>query len=329
MLAGFAAAGRGRLDLPRRATCTSPLADDSGRLGLGLRGEQAIPLGDLELDVLFGAPADLGRPRRRGAAGAAARHQRRRPRDRRHQLRPRTADARRRASAWPGRTAPRWSPRPPSASARCAATCSSTSDSPASSGGSLVVDARRRRRWSWAGSGCRCRPALSGAGGGSNPVASNLLASGGPADRPATGSPSTRPPTSTSGTGTTAGEQPVRCTCWSAARRACSGSRSRPGSGRSSSTSSASASATPGLTLAIDGGVSIAGLSRRGRRPIGGRPVPDVGRPEHVDPRPQGPGGGLLRPQHRHRRRPGQVRRPAAGVRRHAAGRRSRASGRS
>ncbi|HEX5087846.1 MAG TPA: DUF6603 domain-containing protein, partial [Nocardioides sp.] len=36
------------------------LATDAGRIGLGLSGQQKIPVGDLELDVLFGAPAAWG-----------------------------------------------------------------------------------------------------------------------------------------------------------------------------------------------------------------------------------------------------------------------------
>ncbi|MEV0181704.1 alpha/beta hydrolase [Streptomyces sp. NPDC050625] len=65
MLAGFVAAAAGSLDLPLGDLRIS-LATQNGRVGLGLRGRQAIPLGDLELDVFFGAPAGWGTPATEG-----------------------------------------------------------------------------------------------------------------------------------------------------------------------------------------------------------------------------------------------------------------------
>jgi hypothetical protein len=65
MLAGFAATAAGSLDLPIGDLRIS-LAAENGRVGLGLRGRQAIPLGDLELDVFFGAPSPWGAPATEG-----------------------------------------------------------------------------------------------------------------------------------------------------------------------------------------------------------------------------------------------------------------------
>lgn len=59
MLAGFGAGAAGQLDLPIGDLQLS-LVTKSGRVGLGLTGSQAISLGDLELEILFGAPSAWG-----------------------------------------------------------------------------------------------------------------------------------------------------------------------------------------------------------------------------------------------------------------------------
>ncbi|MCV2393290.1 alpha/beta hydrolase, partial [Actinotalea sp. M2MS4P-6] len=65
MLAAFLAAASDALDLTLGELHLSLVAE-SGRVGLGLSGTQAIPLGDLELDVLFGAPTSWGAPAAEG-----------------------------------------------------------------------------------------------------------------------------------------------------------------------------------------------------------------------------------------------------------------------
>ncbi|GAA3586432.1 DUF6603 domain-containing protein [Kribbella ginsengisoli] len=59
MLAGFAAGAAGQLDLAI-GTLNLSLVAESGRVGLGLTGYQAIGIGDLELQILFGAPSAWG-----------------------------------------------------------------------------------------------------------------------------------------------------------------------------------------------------------------------------------------------------------------------------
>ncbi|MGH8891780.1 MAG: DUF6603 domain-containing protein [Actinomycetes bacterium] len=59
MLAGFAASAADALDVALGDVNVS-LASDAGRLGLQVTGHQAIPVGDLELDVLFEAPGRWG-----------------------------------------------------------------------------------------------------------------------------------------------------------------------------------------------------------------------------------------------------------------------------
>ncbi|HWD79457.1 MAG TPA: DUF6603 domain-containing protein, partial [Kribbella sp.] len=59
MLAGFVAGAAGKLDLPIGDLHVN-LVSQSGRIGLGLSGQQAVPLGDLELQILFGAPSAWG-----------------------------------------------------------------------------------------------------------------------------------------------------------------------------------------------------------------------------------------------------------------------------
>ncbi len=176
MLAGFAASAAGSLDLPV-GDLHLTLAADSGRLGLGLRGKQAIPLGDLELDVLFGAPATWGAHAAEGlqvllldtsGAGGGIEDISFAPGLRMHGVG--LGLARSDGTPLVAETAVRLG--------SLRGYLFLDLDLPGSSGGSLVV-AHAGAGAELGGFGLPLSAALSGAGGGSNPVASNLLASGG------------------------------------------------------------------------------------------------------------------------------------------------------
>ena len=59
MVAGFLSAAASLLDLPL-GELHLKLVDEAGRVGVGVSGQQRLPLGDLELAVAFGAPATWG-----------------------------------------------------------------------------------------------------------------------------------------------------------------------------------------------------------------------------------------------------------------------------
>ena len=177
MLAGFAAASAGSLDVPVGDLHITLAATGSGQIGLGLRGQQAIPLGDLELEVLFGAPASWGAHAAEGlqvllidTSGASGGIDgiRFAPGLRLHGVG--LGLARSDGTALVAETAVRLG------SVR--GYLFLDLDLPGSSGGSVVV-AHAGAGAELGGFGLPLSAALSGAGGGSNPVASNLLASGG------------------------------------------------------------------------------------------------------------------------------------------------------
>jgi hypothetical protein len=176
MLAGFAASAAGSLDLPV-GDLHLTLAGDSGRLGLGLRGEQAIPLGDLELDVLFGAPAAWGAHAAEGlqvllldTSGAS------------HGIEGISfAPGLRMHGVGLGLARSDGTPLVAETAVRLGSLRGYLFldlDFPGSSGGSLTV-AHAGAGAELGGFGLPLSAALSGAGGGSNSVASDLLASGG------------------------------------------------------------------------------------------------------------------------------------------------------
>ena len=176
MLAGFAASAAGSLDLPV-GDLHLTLAGDSGRLGLGLRGKQAIPLGDLELDVLFGAPATWGAHAAEGlqvllldtsGAGSGIEGISFAPGLRMHGVG--LGLARSDGTPLVAETAVRLG--------SLRGYLFLDLDFPGSPGGSLAVT-HAGAGAELGGFGLPLSAALSGAGGGSNPVASDLLASGG------------------------------------------------------------------------------------------------------------------------------------------------------
>ncbi len=177
MLAGFAAAGAGSLDLPVGDLHITLAATAAGRIGLGLAGRQAIPLGDLELDVLFGAPASWGAPATEGlqvllidisGAGGGLDGIRFAPGLLLHGVG--LGLARSDGTALVAETAVRLG------SVR--GYLFLDLDLPGAAGGSVAV-AHAGAGAELGGFGLPLSAALGGAGGGSNPVASNLLASGG------------------------------------------------------------------------------------------------------------------------------------------------------